>query len=108
MSWQEDVLHIHRAVVKNYPVGSDEDRRFLTLALAGEVGELCNLIKKQWRGDMSTHSRPFLDGLNEELADVRIYLELLAQMYGVDLDLACEAKLPVLHKRWPEARSDTP
>lgn len=50
------------------------------LAVAGETGELCNLIKKDIRdGNIS----PVLIG--EEIADIVIYLDMLAQKYGLDL-----------------------
>lgn len=99
MSWQTDVRHIHERVVKAWPPYSETDARFLTLALAGEVGELANLIKKRWRGDWTSP-----DAVRDELADVRIYLELLALALGVDLDDAVEDKLPALYDRWPEAK----
>ena len=49
-------------------------------ALAGEVGELCNLTKKnKLNGDKNT------TGICNELADVVIYADLLAQKLGVNL-----------------------
>ena len=72
--------------------------RFLALAFAGEVGELLNLIKKDWRGDGDWRDGPVF----EELADVRIYLELLATALGYDLDAACvEIIRTKLAHRWP-------
>src|SRR5438132_10255212 len=50
-------------------------------ALAGEVGEACNLIKKMRRGDPKITR---ID-VGEELADVVIYADLLAQRLGLDL-----------------------
>lgn len=46
----------------------EERLRFLALALAGEAGELCDVIKKQWRDG---HDRR--DLLVDELADVANY-----------------------------------
>jgi NTP pyrophosphatase (non-canonical NTP hydrolase) len=99
MSWQRKVRVIHEVVVKRWEPYSQEDQRFLALALAGEVGELCNVVKKQWRGDDLPHAPAMI---KEELADVRIYLELLARSLSVDLDEACEGKMPELERRWPE------
>ncbi len=49
-------------------------------ALAGEVGELCNLIKKRRRGQgIPTRL------LAQELADVIIYADLLAEQLAIDL-----------------------
>ncbi|MGH2627744.1 MAG: hypothetical protein ACRDHY_13960 [Anaerolineales bacterium] len=90
-------------MIKPWQPWSDEDRRFLALALGGEVGELQNVIKKAWRGD----DDPTYEGkLAEEMADARIYLELLALAHGMDLDAACvEIVRSKLRARWPEAAS---
>lgn len=104
MSWKHDVRAIHEIVVKKWSAWSEEDCRFLALALAGEVGELCNLIKKAWRGDITEEkSAKWKADVREELADIRIYLELLALAEGVDLDAAVTDKLPELFRRWPDA-----
>lgn len=104
-NWRQQVDHIHRTVVKRWAAYSDEDTRFLMLALSGEVGELANLIKKEWRGDFGLSGlEVWKKNVREELADIRIYLELLSRSLCVDLDGACESKLPELYRRWPEAR----
>ncbi len=97
--WREEVWRIHCAVQKRFVVGGEEDRRFLALALAGEVGEALNLIKKDWRGDGGDR-RP---ALIEELADIAVYLELLARVYGVDLDKACRDVLEKIYREFPDA-----
>lgn len=57
-------------------------------ALAGEVGELCNLIKKDFRGlDKVTKKE-----LADEIADVAIYLDLLAARLGISLGRAISDK----------------
>ena len=98
-NWRAAVVAIHEKVLKKWRPWSNEDRRFLALALAGEVGELANLVKKDWRGDAGNRGKL----IREELADVRIYLELLAIAHDVDLDEACLAKVYELQRRWPEA-----
>lgn len=98
--WQKRAEIIHEAKITKWPVNSDEDIRFVALALAGEVGELCNLVKKQWRGDKDPGTRRA--ELEGEMADVRIYLYLLERSLRVDLDEACEDKMKVCMKRWPE------
>jgi NTP pyrophosphatase (non-canonical NTP hydrolase) len=99
MDWRRKAQVIHELVVKRWEPYSQEDQRFLALALAGEVGELCNVVKKQWRGDALPNAPAMIE---EELADIRIYLELLALAFDVDLDDACEGKMPELERRWPE------
>ena len=59
-------------------------------AMTGEVGEAANLIKKIRRGDFSLeYARP---ELAKELADVLIYLDLLAHRAGIDLADAVRQK----------------
>lgn len=61
-------------------------------ALAGEVGELCNVIKKvrRWEtGASRAYNTPNMLTLNqmlaEEIADVFLYLDLVAYHFGLDL-----------------------
>jgi NTP pyrophosphatase (non-canonical NTP hydrolase) len=49
-------------------------------ALAGETGELCNLIKKIRRGDNIDSKE-----VGKELADIVIYADLLASQLGLDM-----------------------
>jgi len=49
-------------------------------ALAGEVGELCNVVKKIRRGDEID-----VKDAGKELADIVIYADLLASRLGLDL-----------------------
>lgn len=50
------------------------------VALTGEVGELCNLLKKARRGEKIK-----IMDMASELADIMIYLDLLAASLDVDL-----------------------
>jgi len=49
-------------------------------ALAGEVGELCNFIKKMRRGQDVP-----IEKLAKEIGDIQCYLDLLAARLGIDL-----------------------
>src|SRR5229473_7692024 len=64
-----------------FPAYSSHDERFLALALCGEAGELANMIKKRWRdgADLS-------EEIKDEIADIRVYLELLAKCFGIEGD----------------------
>lgn len=60
-------------------------------ALAGEVGELCNVVKKLRRhesGASHAYNTPEVDELTEdfaeEVADVLLYLDLLCWKAGLD------------------------
>jgi len=74
----------------------DAKERYLRLALAGEVGEACNLVKKQWR-DGFTEQR--LRELKTELADVYIYLRVLEAFYGMNMDLHATEKMKIVATR---------
>lgn len=63
-------------------------------AVAGECGELCNLIKKRHRGD-SIDPRD----ISDEIADIVIYLDLLSARLGVDLGAAIVRKFNLVSKR---------
>ena len=52
-------------------------------ALSGEVGELGNFIKKNFRGDLSEEQ--FMEEAKKEIADVQIYLDLLSARLGIDI-----------------------
>lgn len=96
-SWMDHAWHIHKNKIKNWEVGSKEDLRFTALALVGEAGKMANLVKKEWRGDGPLDSK-FAD----EIADIQIYLWLLAEIAGVDIAEACYTKIGELYARWPE------
>lgn len=67
---------------------------YWTTALAGEVGELCNMIKKLQRVEKggidsgSSYKASDIDKnmLKEEIGGIAIYLDLLASLLDVDLE----------------------
>lgn len=63
-------------------------------ALAGEVGEAANLIKKMRRGDDIR-----LDDIAMELADVVTYADLLAARLGIDLGEVVRRKFNIVSDR---------
>ncbi len=73
----------------------------LAQALAGEVGELSEIF--QWRTEeessqLDAHDRRLVE---EELADILIYVLRLADVLAVDLEQAVEAKLALNERRYP-------
>lgn len=56
------------------------------LALAGEVGEFCNIIKKIERGSLDIRDAKTRYALSEELADTFTYLLCLAGRMHIDLE----------------------
>lgn len=62
-------------------------------ALAGETGELCNIIKKIRRhetGVVQSYNTPempeLISKLQDEIADVFLYLDLVADHFGLELE----------------------
>jgi len=90
---------------QKWPGGEKIDLAFRGLELAGEVGELCNLLKKlirvrkEIRGRLTDEQmgQKYLEGklfeqICEELADVIICTDLLAMELQVDLVRAIPMK----------------
>lgn len=70
----------------------------LTAALAGEAGELAAVL--QWAAPDEA-LEPYRPHLEEEIADVLIYLVRLADVAEVDLVAAANAKIERNGKRYP-------
>lgn len=79
------------------------DPKSVLLALVGEVGELAELF--QWlpastAADLAK-SEPLRTRAAEELSDVLLYLVLLADVLGIDISAAANAKLTDAAHRYP-------
>jgi len=81
-----------------HPLNSWSGSDWMT-AVVGEVGEAANIIKKLNRirdgvpGNEPHETKEYLMGkLADELADSVIYLDLIAQSYGFDLETIRDAK----------------
>jgi len=93
--------------VEGEPPGFDWSIADWVQAVTGELGEFANLAKKVRRGDLTLDAaRP---DLAKELADVVIYLDILAHRCGVDLGEATVAKWDEVSERiGVELRIDDP
>lgn len=68
------------------PDGKEVSPLFTATELGGEVGEALNIVKKLEREKLGLKgSRATVEELADELADVVICADLLAQQYGIDL-----------------------
>lgn len=80
---------------------------FLTNALAGETGEVCNLAKKLDGGGTHNVGKYKPADLHEELADVFIYLCLTAERLGLDARGLAQAVADKVKKNY-ERMEDAP
>lgn len=75
------VLHHRFMAQSGIVVGSTEDMRYNALAMCGEVGEVANVVKKEWRGDGIERLR-----LRDELGDVFSYWSHVVRCAGFTID----------------------
>jgi NTP pyrophosphatase (non-canonical NTP hydrolase) len=103
----DDPLRTHLlAHLEWSPIGDVDRLRFLALALAGESGELANVIKKSWRdGDDRPEFRR--QQIIDEVADVANYTHMIAMHLGIDLHAEMLRKLRAVEQRseWMDGRA---
>ncbi|MDJ0554850.1 MAG: MazG nucleotide pyrophosphohydrolase domain-containing protein [Microcoleaceae cyanobacterium MO_207.B10] len=80
-----------------YP--KDKGIEYCSIALAGEVGETLNIIKKSIRDDNGVISKEKLEELTLELGDCLWYLASLSSELGLSLNTIAEKNLDKLAKR---------
>lgn len=80
-----------------YPRCADWLANDWAVALAGEVGELCNLLKKIRRGDdiPGTSAKT-----GNEIADIQTYLDILASALGHDLGRVTRKKFNAVSRKY--------
>jgi dCTP diphosphatase len=79
------------------------DPKSVLLALVGEVGELAELLQWLPAGAAAklAAAEPLRTRVSEEMSDVLLYLILLADVLGIDLAAAAQAKLDDNARRYP-------
>lgn len=88
-------LNVERAR-EGFKCYDNQPLTYWTTALAGEVGELCNMIKKMQRverggvdgGSSYTAKDISKEMLREEIGGIAIYLDLLASLLDISLEEA--------------------
>jgi NTP pyrophosphatase (non-canonical NTP hydrolase) len=81
-----------------FPEDDDWNGADWSNAMCGEAGEAANVVKKLRRHETGHHGARdgdeahLHDALADELADVIIYVDLLAAKYGIDLAVAVASK----------------
>ncbi len=101
--WHEDARRVHDHFTNQRPMMTSERLRFLALAIAGEAGELANLIKKEWRGDVLDFRQWLVDKQPEigaEMADIMLYMNHMANLLSLDLEEEIVKKTVFNLKRW--------
>jgi len=77
-----NLFDVHQKI----PAFSSTDERFLTLAIAGEAGRLANMVKKRWMDKTEGRLSDLGEEIRDEIADIRIYLELIAACFDIGGD----------------------
>jgi len=78
-----------------------EDVVHHALGLAGEAGEVANVVKKYDRGTMTREK--MIAELEQELPDVLTYLFSIAGMFGINLEEAYDSKRQFNDNRFRKA-----
>jgi len=79
-----------------------EDLGHHILGLAGEVGELANMVKKWERGSIDLENEDTYAELVNEVVDVFIYVMSTAAIIGMDMETFYEAKREYNYRRFVE------
>ena len=101
--------------LKHFPafwkIKSEEDflsrLEYLAIALAGEVGEFANLVKKIRRRFDNLEkkiSKDIFEKLKEELTDVFIYVLISSNLLKMDLEKEYFKKMKINEKKFREFR----
>jgi NTP pyrophosphatase (non-canonical NTP hydrolase) len=84
-------------------MGADMDTKICGLGIAGEAGEVADIIKKEYG-----HGHPRnVDKMRKELGDVLWYVTAIAHKYGLTLDDVMRGNIDKLTKRFPEGKFTT-
>lgn len=75
----------------------------LALSVSVEAGELLELF--QWRAEGEPVTKELVDRVSSEAADVVLYLLLLCDKLGIDLEQAAATKITLNEQRFPVASS---
>jgi NTP pyrophosphatase (non-canonical NTP hydrolase) len=96
-----NTLNEYQAEVKRTAQSAQVDRSTFALGLAGESGEVCDLLKKAWgHGHVLDEAK-----LKKELGDVLWYVAALGLQFGINLQDIAEANVAKLRARYPDGFS---
>ncbi len=104
VKFQRDFDHKHNWIWDSEdPDKRTEMLKLGALALAGEVGEFANLVKKMWRNldhDGTKPNEETMKKIKEELIDVFIYTVTLSENLDLDLEAGYFEKMKINEERF--------
>ncbi len=84
-----------------WPEWRDVPHWYWVLCISGEAGELANKLKKIFRAEWGWRGKTAkFDDLVEELADIQIYLYLLAGKLSINLEKETQKKIGIVNDRF--------
>lgn len=96
-----NTLNEYQKEVQRTAQSAQVDRSIFALGLAGEAGEVCDLLKKAWGHGHELDEQK----LKKELGDVLWYVAALGLQFGINLQDVAEANVAKLRARYPEGFS---
>lgn len=113
----EQLVDVERLAAALHRFADDRDwhqfhsPKNLLMALTGEMGELCEIFQWMSEADSAIAAKEPLtaQAVEDELADVLMYLVRLSSVLGVDLNKAVTSKLALNGLKYPaeKARSNS-
>ena len=84
-------------------IGSDTlDMLHMAVGISGEAGELLDAIKKIWVYETC----PDWENITEELGDLLFYIQGMANILGIPLQVLIDQNMNKLTKRYPQGYTD--
>lgn len=115
--WIPAQLALHDNFPNDFTPGSPEDIRYLAASLVAHAGRLLHLITRGWdavprRNDpedvILSRRETSRARLAREVADVRMFIELLAKSINIDPDVAATIRLAELRTQWARVPNIAP
>ena len=94
LSWKQKAQRITEASIINCNWGPKQHRTVTILALAGKVGNLASLAKREERGGLIP-----LVAFKHELVDAYVYVQDLAKAVGISLDFEANKRIQSVLKQ---------
>lgn len=102
MSNALDVYQNDAWVTVRQDLSDDVRKMTLTLGLAGESGEVADMLKKHYAHGPGHEIQP--EKLKKELGDVLWYVATVAKSFGFSLSEVADGNIAKLRARYPEGK----